>query len=122
SATSGPRILRPARTPAKRKPGTRTPCARLSSLIARGARTSRRGPVALLVLLPAAGRPGVAAAHLLGVAADRLHLLRPRGRRPTVRETDALRRRLPLATLHVGHRPRHLRLRGEEAPQPPAPQ
>src|SRR5262245_12650530 len=104
-ATSGPRVLKPARTPAKRKPGTRTRWARRASFTRA---PSRLGAVALLVLLPAAAGAGIVASHLVGVAAHRLHLLRTR-RRITVRQPDA-GRRLALAALEVGHGGGHGRL------------
>src|SRR4030095_13237045 len=65
-AAAGTRGFSPARTPANRKPGTRTRWARRSSLIARGAAASRRGPVALLELLAAPARARIAWSHLLG--------------------------------------------------------
>src|SRR5579871_5124598 len=102
SATSGPRALSPARTPAKRKPGTDTRCARRPSLIARGS----RGAVALLVLLAAAAGAGVVAAHLLPLAAHGLDLRRRLLRRGGVREAKARRLRPALAALEIGDRRR----------------
>src|SRR5262249_27650782 len=87
SATSGPRVLKPAPTPAKRKPGTRTRWARRGSFT-RAA--SRLRAVTLLELLAAAARAGIVAPHLLGVAAHGLHLLRA-SRIAAVREPHARR-------------------------------
>src|SRR5947199_1537057 len=93
SATSRPRCFSPARTPAKRNPGTRTRCARRRSLIRRASRLS----VALLVLLAAAAGARVVAADLRPVAPDGLDLLQV-VRVTAVRERHARRR--ALATLH----------------------
>src|SRR5947208_537715 len=93
SATSRPRCFSPARTPAKRNPGTRTRCARRRSLIRRASRL----PVALLVLLAAAAGARVVAADLRPVAPDGLDLLWV-VRVTAVRQRHARRR--ALATLH----------------------
>src|SRR5581483_7485234 len=102
SATSRPRVFNPARTPAKRKPGTRTRCARRGSFILGSSRLA----VALLVLLAAAARTRVVPPHLVAVPPDGLHLLRlllalclgRRAARGGVRERHARRR--ALAALH----------------------
>src|SRR5262249_59454624 len=71
SATSGPRLLNPARTPANRKPGTRAGCARRRSFTRgdpprhRPPRRRSADPVALLVLLAAAARAGIVASDLV---------------------------------------------------------
>src|SRR2546429_222621 len=72
SATSRPRCLRPARTPEKRNPGTRTRWARRWSFI----RGASRLAVALLVLLAAPARARIVAPDLRSIAAHRLDLLR----------------------------------------------
>src|SRR5262245_33475764 len=118
-ATSGPRALNPARTPANRKPGTRTRCAWRASFTraARGTGRTRRcrapvpgsrGPVALLELLAAAAGAGIVASDLLGIAPDGLHLLRP-GRRTAVRQPHPVGRPFLLASLQVGDRGGHRR-------------
>src|SRR5579885_151084 len=100
SATSSPRTLRPARTPAKRNPATAARCARRASFI----RPGSRGAVALLVLLAAAAGARGGAAHLCPFAAHGLDLLPRLFGRSTVREAEA-RRMLPaLALLETRHR------------------
>src|SRR5947199_8804995 len=93
-ATSRPRCLRPARTPEKRNPGTRTRCARRWSFIRRGSRL----PVALLVLLAAPARARIVAPDLGSLAADRLDLLRLL--RPVLAVGERHARGRPLAPLH----------------------
>src|SRR4029077_1564802 len=117
SATSGPRAFSPARTPAKRNPGTRTRCARRASFTrgvpgaGRCRRTApgSREPVALLVLLAASARARIVAPDLLGVAPHGLDLLRARRGLP-VREAHARRRSLLLASLQIGDGGGHRRI------------
>src|SRR5262249_41697475 len=73
SATSGPAVFRPQRTPAKRNPGTTTRWARRASFTRPA---SRRLAVTLLVFLPAAARAGIVAPELVAFATARLHLRR----------------------------------------------
>src|SRR4029453_223128 len=68
----------------------------------RRARVTITGAAGARCVVPARAR--IVASDLPGVAADGLDLLQSRGRRPTVREADALPRRLLLAALHVDHR------------------
>src|SRR5579884_2867817 len=115
SATSSPRALRPARTPAKRNPATATRCARRASFI----RPGSRGAVALLVLLAAAAGTRGVATHLGPVAAHGLDLRPPLFGRSGVREADARRLRPALALLEVGHRRRHRRAVGRSLGREP---
>src|SRR5262249_20147746 len=78
-------------------PGTRTRCARRESFTRS---PSRRGAVALLVLLAAAAGAWIVAPHFFRIAPDGLDLLRSRGRIPA-RQSDARRRPLA-AALPVG--------------------
>src|SRR5262249_43380650 len=68
TATSGPFVFSPQRTPANRNPAIRTRWARRAIFTGGIPSRARSGfPVALLVLLPAAARAGVVAPDLLGV-------------------------------------------------------
>src|SRR5256884_3160233 len=117
-ATSGPLVFIPQRTPGKRKPGTRTRCARRVSF------TPSSSPVALLVLLPATARAGIVPPDLVAVAPHGLDLLR-RGRAavrqrharrlalPALHRLELGRERLVLHALHPHKRPRARRLGAE---------